>query len=73
MVMSKGKISEKEIVKIKASLKQDPSFCLARNALTRGNLQDVAMNWERFSLIDHTFSEKVTPECKAVDVGFLLH
>jgi len=65
--MSKGKISEKEIVKIKAGLKQDPSFCLARNALTRGSLQDVAMNWERFSLIDHTFSEKVTPECKATN------
>jgi bleomycin hydrolase len=60
--MSKGKISEKELVKMKHSLIKDPSFRLARNAVTRGDLQDVAMNWDRFALIDHTFSEMVAPE-----------
>jgi bleomycin hydrolase len=63
--MSKGKISEKEILKVKKSLAKDSSFRLARNALTKTDLQDVSMNWDRFALINHTFSDMVTPELPA--------
>ncbi|MCH9620737.1 MAG: Aminopeptidase C [Chlamydiia bacterium] len=63
--MSKGKIADKELSKLRTSLSKDPSFCLARNAVARGNLQDVAMNWDRFSVVDHTYSERVQPELKA--------
>ena len=63
--MSKGKICEKEMGKVKAGLCKDPSHCIARNALSRGDLNQVAMNWDRFALIDHSFSDKVSPELKA--------
>lgn len=63
--MTKGKISEKELSKIDKELKNSPSFCLARNALTRGDLKNVAMNWERFRMTNHTFSQRVSPELKA--------
>ncbi|MCH9616809.1 MAG: Aminopeptidase C [Chlamydiia bacterium] len=63
--MNKGIISEKELLKVKKCLSKDLSFKLACNAVTRGDLQDVAMNWDRFSLIDHTFSHVVTPELSA--------
>lgn len=63
--MSKGKISEKEIVKVKNSLAKNPSFQIAKNAVTRGDLAEVSMNWEQFAAINHSFSEKVSPELKA--------
>lgn len=63
--MAKGKLLEKDMSKMKTSLTKDPSFCLARNAVARGDLQDVAMNWDRFALLDHTFSDRVYPELKA--------
>ena len=59
------KLSQKELEKIKYSLLKDPSFCIAKNALARTDLQDVAMNWDQFALINHNFSEKISPELKA--------
>lgn len=63
--MSKGKLPDKEIAKIKNSLMKDPSFCLAKNAVTRAEIQDVAMNWDSFARIDHTYSVMVSPELEA--------
>lgn len=62
--MSEGKILDKDLMKIRNGLVKDPSFCIARNALTRTELSEVAMNWDSFSVINHNFSEKVSPELK---------
>ena len=35
------------------------------NAATRTSVRKLAMNWESFREIDHTFSDKVTGEMKA--------
>jgi len=38
----------------------DPRVQLARNAAVRGEVTELAMNWEVFRRINHTFSEMVT-------------
>lgn len=63
--MSKGKIPVKEIIKTKNSLLKDPSFRIAKNAVARSDLQDVAMNWDAFANVDHNYSVMVTPELEA--------
>jgi len=63
--MTKGKIVDKELTKLRTALLKDHSYRLARNAVARGNLQEVAMNWDQFSSIDHTYSDRVQPELKA--------
>ena len=39
---------------------------LSRNALTRSSILDVAMNWDSFRQIDHTYSHKIKNEMKKV-------
>ena len=63
--MSNESISTKELKKYKDKLTTDPSFCIAKNAVARVDLHEVAMNWDRFAQIDHVFSDRVTPELKA--------
>ena len=43
----------------------DPQARISMNAATRTDGRRVAMNWESFREIDHTFSNKVTGEMKA--------
>ncbi|MEC8707285.1 MAG: C1 family peptidase [Candidatus Thermoplasmatota archaeon] len=43
----------------------DPQARISMNAATRTDVRRVAMNWESFREIDHTFSEKVSGEMKA--------
>ena len=45
--------------------KSDPQARISMNAATRTDVRRVAMNWESFREIDHTFSNKVTGEMKA--------
>ena len=63
--MCNESISTKELKKHKDNLTTDPSFCIAKNAVARVDLHEVAMNWDRFAQIDHIFSDRVTPELKA--------
>ena len=62
-----GAILEEELEQIKKTLVKDPSFCIAKNALTRTEVQLVAMNWEKFASISHIYSDKITPELKATN------
>ena len=39
---------------------------MSRNALTRNSVLDVAMNWDAFSQVDHTYSHRITNEMKKV-------
>ena len=43
----------------------EPQARISMNAATRTDVRRVAMNWESFREIDHTFSEKVSGEMKA--------
>ena len=45
--------------------KSDSQARISMNAATRTDVRRVAMNWESFREIDHTFSNKVTGEMKA--------
>ena len=42
----------------------DPSLKLSRNAATHNDITDLAMDWDEYRKIDHTFSEKITGEMK---------
>ena len=42
----------------------NPHIRLARNAAVRGDVMDLAMDWEAFRKIDHTFSEMVSGQMK---------
>ena len=40
----------------------DPLLKLSRNAATHNEVTDLAMDWDRYRRIDHTFSHQVTGE-----------
>ncbi len=42
----------------------DPSLKLSRNAATHNEITDLAMDWDEYRKIDHTFSEQITGEMK---------
>ena len=42
----------------------DYSMKLSRNAATHNEITDLAMDWNKFRKIDHTFSEQITGEMK---------
>ena len=42
----------------------DPSLKLSRNAATHNDITDLAMDWDEYRKIDHTFSEQITGEMK---------
>ncbi len=54
------KILLKNIKEYRKSTISNPTVTLARNAAVRGEVIDLAMDWEAFRKIDHSFSEMVT-------------
>ena len=42
----------------------DPSLKLSRNAATHNEITDLAMDWDEYRKIDHTFSEQISGEMK---------
>ena len=42
----------------------DPALKLSRNAATHNEITDLAMDWDEYRKIDHTFSEQITGEMK---------
>ena len=59
-------ISKTNIKSFQQSFNNNPSLRISRNALTRSSMLDVAMNWDAFSRVDHTYSHKITNEMKKV-------
>lgn len=45
----------------------NPQVRLARNAAVRGDVMDLAMDWEAFRKIDHTFSDIVSGQMKVTN------
>ena len=55
-------ITLKQTKEFKKQTNSNASVRLARNAAMRGEIEDLAMDWESFRKIDHTFSDIVSGE-----------
>ena len=55
-------ITLENIQSFKSKINQDNTVKMARNAATRNEVIELAMDWEHFRRIDHTFSDVVTGE-----------
>ena len=55
-------ITLKQVKEFKKQTDSDTTLRLARNAAMRGDIEDLAMDWEAFRRIDHTFSDMVSGE-----------
>ena len=62
----KKSISNKELKKFNKNFMSNSSAKISRNALVRSNINDIAMNWDGFRQIDHTFSIVISNEMKKV-------
>ena len=62
-----SKILLKTITEFRKSTDANPQVRLARNAAVRGDVMDLAINWEAFRRIDHTFSDIVTGQMKVTN------
>ena len=62
----KDSISKINIKKFNKEFYACPSFKIARNALTRSDINNVAMDWDGFRLIDHTCSNVISTEMAKV-------
>ena len=60
-------ISLEKLAKVKEDLIHDPTFKITKNALTNVELKEVALNWDRYAAIDHTFSHEVYPMLPITD------
>lgn len=61
------KITLKSIKEYNKAAVNNPQVRLARNAAVRGDVMDLAMDWEAFRKIDHTFSEMVSGQMKVTN------
>ncbi len=57
----------KNIKSYRKSANENPQVRLARNAAIRGDVMDLAMDWEAFRKIDHTFSEMISGAMKVTN------
>ena len=57
-------ISLDMIKSYKKNSSSDSSLKLSRNAATHNDITDLAMDWDEYRKIDHTFSEQITGEMK---------
>jgi len=55
-------ITLKQIKKFKIQTNSNSIFRLARNSAIKSEIEDLAMDWESFRKIDHTFSDVVSGE-----------
>ncbi|MDP6596276.1 MAG: C1 family peptidase [Candidatus Poribacteria bacterium] len=55
-------ITLEDIQSFKSKINQDNTVKMARNAATRNEVTELAMDWEHFRRIDHAFSDVVTGE-----------
>ncbi len=63
---SKG-IKQETTKTFRKNFLDDPKNRMARNALSRSKLQDVALNWDSFREINHSFSHVVKKELKVTN------
>ena len=59
-------ISKTNISKFNKEFKNCPTCKISRNALTRSQINNIAMDWDTFRLTNHIFSDVITTEMKKV-------
>tara|TARA_B100000315_G_scaffold69139_1_gene62995 strand:- start:3275 stop:4615 length:1341 start_codon:yes stop_codon:yes gene_type:complete len=62
-----SKITFKNIKEYKKASNNNKQVKLARNAAVRGDVMDLAMDWDAFRKIDHTFSDMVSGQMKVTN------
>ncbi len=62
----KNSISKTNIAKFNKDFKNCSTCKISRNALVRSNINDIAMDWEAFRVLDHNYSEVITTEISKV-------
>ena len=62
----KAAISNNNIKFFQRKFNNNQTNKISRNALTRSNIQNVAMDWDAFRRIDHSYSHKIPNEMKKV-------
>ena len=62
-----SKILLKTIKEYRKNTEENALIKLARNAAIRGEITDLAMDWEAFRKIDHTFSDMVKGQLKVTN------
>ena len=60
-------IGKQRIKHIQDEFDRSLRYRVARNAATRSDVKSIAMNWDRFSLINHHFSNTITNELPATN------
>ena len=61
-------ISKTNINKFMKEFNSSSTGHITRNALVRSNINDVAMDWDGFRLLDHTYSDVISTEMSKVAV-----
>ena len=59
-------ISKTNISRFNKDFKSCPTHKISRNALTRTQINDIAMDWDAFRMVDHTYSDVINNEMKKV-------
>ena len=59
-------ISKTNISKFNKDFKSNPTNKISRNALTRSQINNIAMDWDAFRMVDHTYSDVISTEMKKV-------
>tara|TARA_Y100001970_G_scaffold266212_1_gene354595 strand:+ start:64 stop:1404 length:1341 start_codon:yes stop_codon:yes gene_type:complete len=62
----KDSISKTNISKFNKAFKDSSTCKISRNALTRSQINDIAMDWDAFRLTNHVYSDVITTEMQKV-------
>ena len=62
----KDSISKTNISKFNKAFKDCPTYKISRNALTRSQINDIAMDWDAFRLTNHVYSDVIKAEMQKV-------
>ncbi|MBN2384272.1 C1 family peptidase [bacterium] len=62
-----GEISPKQLVTLQETIRKDPSLRIAINAVTRGNLQEIALNRDVLNNVNFSFSHEVENKAGVTD------
>ena len=60
----KDSISTANIKNFNKNFKSNPTNKISRNALTRSQIDNIAMDWDVYRMVDHTYSDVVSNEMK---------
>ena len=63
--MKEKKISLEAINSMRNDFYKSSKYRALQNVVARTDIKQVALNWDKFATVSHTFSDKITPELAA--------